>query len=115
MAQRSTKGGNLRSLDEQLQTCLEDLYAKKGELESQIRRDEEESNKITFDLRVLQERLDRLTESLRKRKAAKEEYDRTIAETESAYSKILESSKKLVDVLKQNSGELIRKKTDSAT
>eukprot|EP00770_Monocercomonoides_exilis_P004881 MONOS_4857.1-p1 / transcript=MONOS_4857.1 / gene=MONOS_4857 / organism=Monocercomonoides_exilis_PA203 / gene_product=unspecified product / transcript_product=unspecified product / location=Mono_scaffold00135:68826-69444(-) / protein_length=81 / sequence_SO=supercontig / SO=protein_coding / is_pseudo=false len=63
----------------------------------------------SFDIRVLTERLARLSDSLTKKKASKAEF----AETETAYAKILESSKMLVSVLKRESTELLAKKSEA--
>ena len=52
------------------------------------------------------ERLSRINESLARKIAARESYDRTLHESESAYMKILESSQTLLHVLKRESVNL---------
>jgi Sjoegren syndrome nuclear autoantigen 1 len=47
----------------------------------------------------LTERLSRINESLARKIASRNEYDKTIAETEAAYMKILESSQVRVEAL----------------
>ena len=73
-------------------TCIsigiEDLCTKRDELHRQIATEEEEKNKIQNDIRILTERLAKITESLSKKYAAQSEYDKTIAETETAYMKV---------------------------
>lgn len=56
------------------------------------RRPQEEKQKIQNDLRILTERLSRINDSLARKVASRNEYDKTIMETEAAYMKILESS-----------------------
>lgn len=67
---------------------IEDLCNKRDELQKQILVEEEEKGKIQNDLRILTERLARINESLAKKIASRNEYDRTIAETEAAYMKV---------------------------
>ena len=51
--------------------------------------EEEEKVKLQNDIRLLTERLAKLNESLSKKMASRAEYDRTIAETEAAYAKVI--------------------------
>ncbi|XP_032395714.1 microtubule nucleation factor SSNA1 isoform X1 [Etheostoma spectabile] len=85
---------------------IEDLCSKREELNSQIKQEEEEKERLQHDIRVLSEKLSRVNESLAQRLAARATFDRTIAETEAAYTKILESSQSLLSVLKQEAGNL---------
>lgn len=50
--------------------------------------EEEEKNKLQNDLRILTERLARVNESLSRKIASRAEFDKTIAETEAAYTKV---------------------------
>ncbi|XP_046843050.1 Sjoegren syndrome nuclear autoantigen 1 homolog [Xenia sp. Carnegie-2017] len=95
------QGAALQSYNNELVKCIEDLCNKRDELQKQILVEEEEKGKIQNDLRILTERLARINESLAKKIASRNEYDRTIAETEAAYMKILESSQTLLHVLKK--------------
>jgi Sjoegren syndrome nuclear autoantigen 1 len=52
------------------------------------------------------ERLQRVTESLSKKIAARDDYEKVIQETENSYQKILESTKTLVHVLNRESRSL---------
>ena len=56
---------------------------------------------IQNDLAVLTKRLSHLNDSIARKVASRSEYDKTIAETEAAYLKILESSQTLLTVLKR--------------
>ena len=101
----SQQGAALQSYNNELVKCIEDLCNKRDELQKQILTEEEEKCKIQNDLRILTERLARINESLAKKIASRNEYDKTIAETEAAYMKILESSQTLLHVLKKEVGK----------
>jgi Sjoegren syndrome nuclear autoantigen 1 len=92
---------------------IEDLKEKREEVNRQILKDEEEKQKIQNDLRILTERLSRINDSLARKVASRNEYDKTIMETEAAYMKILESSQTLLHVLKRESVNLTKKKQSS--
>lgn len=53
-----------------------------------VTQEEEDRSKIQRELKILNERLQRLTDSLAMKTQARTEYDKTIAETEAAYSKV---------------------------
>ncbi len=67
---------------------IEDLCMKRDELQRQIMTEEEEKHKLQNDMRVLSERLAKVNESLAKKISARNEFDKTIAETEAAYMKV---------------------------
>ena len=84
----------------------------------------QEKARIVNDLRILNERLARVDEGmhmsttcvehtrttgLARKYAARQEYDKTIAETENAFSKIIDSSRTLLHVLKRESTTLNKK------
>ncbi|XP_008287271.1 microtubule nucleation factor SSNA1 [Stegastes partitus] len=96
----------LQTYNNELVKCIEDLCSKRDELNRQIQQEEEEKERLQHDIGVLSEKLDRVTKSLSQRRAARATFDRTIAETEAAYTKILESSQSLLSVLKQEAGNL---------
>ncbi|KAM9322663.1 microtubule nucleation factor SSNA1-like [Pholidichthys leucotaenia] len=96
----------LQTYNNELVKCIEDLCSKRDELNRQIEQEEEEKERLQHDIRILSEKLSRVNESLTQRLAARATFDRTIAETEAAYTKILESSQSLLSVLKQEAGNL---------
>ncbi|EDO46009.1 predicted protein, partial [Nematostella vectensis] len=96
----SQQGAALQTYNNELVKCIEDLCTKRDELQKQILSEEEEKNKLQNDIRILTERLAKINESLARKIASRNEYDKTIAETEAAYMKILESSQTLLHVLK---------------
>lgn len=64
---------------------------------------------IQNDLAVLTKRLSHLNDSIARKVASRNEYDKTISETEAAYLKILESSQTLLTVLKRETVTLTKK------
>jgi sjoegren syndrome nuclear autoantigen 1 len=77
-------------------------------------KEEEEKAKIQRDLSILTDRLSSINENLAKKIQGRNEYDRTIQETEAAYMKILESSQTLLQVLKRETVSLSKKKQSSS-
>ncbi|CAI5794567.1 Hypothetical predicted protein [Podarcis lilfordi] len=102
------QGAALQSYNNELVKCIEDLSLKRDELSKQIRQEEEEKAKLQNDIRVLTDKLSRVNESLARKMASRNEFDRTIAETEAAYMKILESSQTLLNVLRKEAGNLAK-------
>ncbi|XP_045191146.1 microtubule nucleation factor SSNA1-like [Mercenaria mercenaria] len=107
----SQQGAALQSYNNELVKCINDLCGKRDELHKQIMQEEEEKQKLQNDIRILTERLAKVNESLSKKMASRNEFDKTIAETEGAYMKILESSQTLLNVLKRESQSLREKST----
>jgi Sjoegren syndrome nuclear autoantigen 1 len=108
------QGATLQNYNNDLVRCIEDLREKREEVNRAIAQDEEEKAKIQNDLRILTERLSRLNDGLARKISSRNEYDRTIQETEAAYQKILESSQTLLHVLKRESVNLSKKKQVSS-
>merc|ERR1719473_2300913 len=102
----SHAGSALQSTSTDLVQYIEELRGKRNDLDNFIQREEEEKARIVNDLRILNERLARVDEGLARRYAARQEYDKTIAETENAFSKIVDSSRTLLHVLKRESTTL---------
>lgn len=107
------QGASLQNYNNELVKCIEDLREKREEINRQILKEEEEKAKIQRDLSVLTDRLSGINESLARKIQARNEYDRTIQETEAAYMKILESSQTLLQVLKRETVNLTKKKQSS--
>ena len=80
----------------------------------EISKDEEEKTKIQNDLAILTKRLSQLNDKLAREVASRNEYDKTIQETEAAYLKILESSQTLLTVLKRESVNMTKKRQASS-
>lgn len=87
---------------------IEELCQKREELCRQIQQEEDEKQRLQNEVRQLTEKLARVNENLARKIASRNEFDRTIAETEAAYLKILESSQTLLSVLKREAGNLTK-------
>ena len=61
-------------------------------------------------MKSLADRLETINNSLAKKYTTRNEYDKTIQETQSAFNKILESSQTLLHVLKKEGAQLQKKK-----
>ena len=90
---------------------IDELRTKRTAIDEQLDQEEQEKAKVQNDLQVLSKRLATLNESIARKLAARNDYDKTIQETEAAYLKILESSQTLLTVLKRESMGLERKST----
>jgi len=108
------QGASLQNYNNELVKCIEDLREKREEINRQILKEEEEKAKIQRDLSILTDRLSSINEALARKIQARNEYDRTIQETEAAYMKILESSQTLLQVLKRETVNLVKKKQSSS-
>lgn len=67
---------------------LEDLYSRRDDLNHQIKQEEDEKERLQHDFQVLNDKLRRVTETLSQRIAARAAFNRTITETEAAYTKV---------------------------
>ncbi len=61
-------------------------------MHDEVIKDEDEKHLIEGEIACLTERLNILTDALIKKYEARDEFDRTISETEQAFMRILESS-----------------------
>lgn len=82
------------------------MKLRRAELQAQIESQEEEKNNLQREIEKMSYKLTRLNDSLAKRIAVRNEYDRTIADTETAYMKILESSQLLLNMIKREATNL---------
>ncbi|XP_024362015.1 microtubule nucleation factor SSNA1 isoform X2 [Physcomitrium patens] len=78
---------------------IEELMKKRDSMKRVVQLEEEEKANIQRDLTALTKRLTEIDESLSRKYACVEDYENTIHNVESAYSKILESSQALLQVL----------------
>eukprot|EP01135_Chromosphaera_perkinsii_P002408 Nk52_evm14s223 gene=Nk52_evmTU14s223 len=102
----SKQGATLQSYNNELVKCIEDLKEKREILNKCIKKEEEEKAAVQNEIRMLSEKLSHINENLAKKMTARNEYDKTISETENAYMKILESSQTLLHVLKREKSSL---------
>jgi Sjoegren syndrome nuclear autoantigen 1 len=99
-------GASLQNTNNELVKSIEELREKREECDRAISKEEEEKARIVHELQILTDRLKVIDESLNRRYTARAEYDKAIGETENAFSKILESSKTLLHVLRKESSNL---------
>ncbi|KAK2816220.1 hypothetical protein Q7C36_022491 [Tachysurus vachellii] len=99
---------SLQTYINELVKSIEQLTFKRDEMNRQIQREEEEKTHLQHDVRMLTEKLNRVSESLDRRLTTRNELDRTIAETEAGYMKILESSETLLSDLKKETRNLTK-------
>ena len=82
------QGAVLQNYNNELVKCIEELSQKREELCRQIQQEEEEKQRLQNEVRQLTEKLARVNENLARKIASRNEFDRTIAETEAAYLKV---------------------------
>ena len=82
----------------------------RDDIHEEIAKDEEEKSYLETEVQQLTERLNQLNYELTKKYEAREEFDKTIQETEQAFLKIIESSQTLLHVVKKEDQSLIKKK-----
>ncbi|CAL1684281.1 unnamed protein product [Lasius platythorax] len=102
----SQHGAALQTYNQELVKCLEEMKLRRAELQAQIESQEEEKNNLQHEIEKMSCKLTHLNDSLAKRIAVRNEYDRTIADTETAYMKILESSQLLLNMIKKEAVSL---------
>ena len=100
----------LNNTNSELVNMMDRIIKQKNEIQSEIDQQEDEKRQIEEQMRVLSERLDAINASLQKKYMTRDDYDKTIKETSSAFNKILESSQTLLTVLKKEGAQLQKKK-----
>jgi Sjoegren syndrome nuclear autoantigen 1 len=93
-------GAALQTYNNELVKCIEDLNRRRDEVSKTIKLEQTEKEKLEHDIAILHERLQKVNTSLARQMQVRDEYDQTIAETEGAYSKILETSQTLLNSVK---------------
>ncbi|KAK9811803.1 hypothetical protein WJX72_010370 [[Myrmecia] bisecta] len=106
----AAQGAALQNHNNELVKCIEDLRDKREEVQKQLQEEEIEKQKLQQDLQTLTKRLAHIDDSIARKVATRNEYDKVIQETESAYIKILESSQTLLTVLKRESINIQKKR-----
>eukprot|EP01083_Nonionella_stella_P075023 203700_1 len=107
------QGASLQNYNNELVKCIEDLREKREQVNKDILKEERDKSHIQKQLATLTESLHKLNESIALKTQARNDYDKTIQETEAAYMKILESSQTLLHVLKRESVNLTKKRQSS--
>lgn len=102
----SQHGAALQTYNQELVKCLEEMKLRRMELQNQIDLQEEEKNNLQQEIEKMSFKLAQVNDSLAKKIAVRNEYDKTIADTELAYMKILESSQLLLNMIKREATTL---------
>ena len=83
---------HLNNTNSELVKMMDNITQQKNEIQQLINQEEEEKRQIEEQLKSLTDRLEVINNSLAKKYTTRNEYDKTIQETQSAFNKILESS-----------------------
>lgn len=102
----SQKSTPLIKSEDELSRCIELLKLKRQEIHEKILEEQEDRDRIQKEMALLAERLQAVTDSIDRKSQARAEYDKTIRETSAAYTKIRESAKSLLHVLKREENHL---------
>lgn len=98
----------MHDANDELVAIIEQLRAAREELNAQILAETQEKEQLQRDLALLADELNIINGSLVNGTQTRNDYDRTIQETEAAYMKILESTQTLTHVLKREGNTLER-------
>ncbi|CAD5112014.1 unnamed protein product [Dimorphilus gyrociliatus] len=85
---------------------IEHLTERRESIECQIREDELEKKKLEQDIRLLDDRLARLIDRLRKNGETRRKLDKILSDSNAAYQKIFESSQALISAIRKEAGEI---------
>jgi len=96
----------LQTYNNELVKSLEELKSRRAALQQQIEAESLEKQKLEAEKARLEDRLDVVNGSLEEKMATGRDYDRVIQEAEQAYTKILESSQVLLNVVQTRSQDL---------
>lgn len=94
---------DVQSASNELVGYIEELKERRSELDRVIQKEEEEKARVTSELKALTDRLGRIQDSLGKKHAMRQDFDRTIRDTSDSFNKILDSSRLLLSSVKQES------------
>uniref|UniRef100_A0A8C9GJF7 13 kDa deflagellation-inducible protein-like n=1 Tax=Piliocolobus tephrosceles TaxID=591936 RepID=A0A8C9GJF7_9PRIM len=92
--------------EDELSKCIELLKIKRQEIHEKILKEEESKERMQKELSLLSEKLQDVCDSINRKYQTRLEYDKTIKETSAAYSKIRESAKSLLHILKREESQL---------
>ncbi len=83
-------GASLQNYNNELVKCLQDLKQKRDTVHKEMINEEREKARIQKQLAELTESLHGLNESITQKQQSRNEYDKTIQETEAAYMKVMD-------------------------
>merc|ERR1719329_1539501 len=105
--------GHLNNTNTELVKMMEGINKQRTEIQDLINQEEEEKRQIEEQMKTLADRLEVINGSLAKKYITRNEYDKTLQETQSAFNKILESSYTLLHVLRKEGAQLYKKKVNT--
>ena len=111
----ASQGASLQNYNTELIKILENIKEQRDEVQLEIDAEEAEKRTIEDQMRQMSLRLQEINDSLHKKYGTRQEFDKTIGETENAFMKILESSQTLLHVLKKEGASLTKKKAATVT
>ena len=106
---------NASNYNQELKASISKLQSKRDALQRQITKEEEEASSLQQEIDGLTTKFEALNDGIAKKRSTRDEYDRTIEEVTAAYTKILESSQTLLNVLKRETRSLNKKKKAAST
>lgn len=106
---------NASNYNQELQASISKLQSKREALQRQITEEEEDASNLQQEIDGLATKLKALNKGIDKKRSTRDEYDRTIEEVTTAYTKILESSQTLLHVLKRETKSLNKKEKAAST
>ena len=101
---------SLANTNTELVNIINGIKKDEQDINNVIAKEEEEKHEIEQKIGVLNERLEEIKASLQKKYLTRADYQKTIAETEGAFVKILESQQTLLHVMRKEDTGLKRKK-----
>lgn len=102
-------GADVQATSTELVNLIEELRERRNDVDSSIKREEEEKNKVIGEMKALAERLRLLEDSLKRKYTAREDFDRAINETSTQFARILDTSRNLLSSVKQESVALSKR------
>ncbi|GLV38815.1 hypothetical protein CBL_05814 [Carabus blaptoides fortunei] len=102
----SEHGAALQTYNQELVKCVEDLKSKRLDLQAIISKEESEKHVLEKHVKILLDKLTVLNKSLAQHISMRDNYDRTIKETETGFKKILESSQMLLNLAQHEANRL---------
>ena len=108
--QMANHGASVQKYVTDLVKILEGLEGSREEIHTQINKEQAEKDEIEKNIEALSIELQNVKDELHRKYTALEEYDKTIAESEGAFNKIVESSQTLLHVTKKEKTTLSKKK-----
>ncbi|XP_034944783.1 Sjoegren syndrome nuclear autoantigen 1 homolog [Chelonus insularis] len=97
----SQHGAALQTYNQELVKYLEGMKLRRSVLQSRIEIQKEEKNNLQKKIEQMSYQLTCLNDNLEKSLSVRDEYDKIITDTETAYIKILESSQLLLNLTKR--------------